>query len=177
VLTALETLEQRWNDRDTDPLFAAYGTARPITVDRLHGGDGQGMIADRCVTAGYLELLPGDDLGEFQKRFTNELVAEVARLRSRPVDLLISFTESYPGHCTTPDHPLCRTAGAAAPGAWAGFNSGCEAGLRFTLQDTPTLVWGPGSLAQAHAVDEFVAFDDVRRCALLFANVALSFCG
>ena len=37
---------------------------------------------------------------------------------------------------------------------------------------TPTLVWGPGSLAQAHAVDEFVEWADVRRVADLFTAFA-----
>ncbi|HKD36224.1 MAG TPA: hypothetical protein VKB78_05465, partial [Pirellulales bacterium] len=56
------------------------------------------------------------------------------------------------------------------PFSWRGFNSGCEAGLRANLTNTPTLVWGPGSLAQAHAVDEYVRWDDVSRVACMFTD-------
>jgi acetylornithine deacetylase/succinyl-diaminopimelate desuccinylase-like protein len=70
---------------------------------------------------------------------------------------------------------MCRCAAEAVancaatePFSWAGFNSGCEAGLRANRMQTPTLVWGPGSLAQAHAVDEYVVWADVRRVADMF---------
>ena len=49
-----------------------------------------------------------------------------------------------------------------------------EAGLRAGLHGTPTLVWGPGSLAQAHAVDEFVCFEDVATTARYFAQMMLN---
>ena len=59
---------------------------------------------------------------------------------------------------------------ASKPFSLAGFNSGCEAGLRANRTQTPTLVWGPGSLAQAHAVDEYVVWDDVCRVTEMFTQ-------
>ena len=173
LLAALDSLQAEWNTVERDPLFAAYPFARPLTVDSICGGDWQGMLADRCVIAGYLELLPADDLKAWQDTF-------LAALRQRVGDgvrFLIEFSEQYAGHRLETDHPLCHAAQAELCGAaWQGFNSGCEAGLRAGLLATPTLVWGPGSLAQAHAPDEFVLFADVEDVAGKFIQLIDRWC-
>ncbi len=189
VLEALAELERKWDDRTADPLFAPYPIARPVTVDSVHAGEWQGMICDRSTCGGYLELLPGDEPEEWKRRFKNELKAAVARrVTEREADSVsspaadridIRFTEDYSGHRTPIADPLCRSAQRVTESelgeglTWAGFNSGCEAGLRAALFDSPTLVWGPGSLAQAHAVDEFVDFASVERVAAMFAALAI----
>jgi len=179
VLDALDALESRWNDRQADPLFAAYPIARPVTVDSVQGGRWQGMVAASCSCGGYFELLPSDDLVEWKGRFESELRAMLPE-----ESLEIRFPESYGGHRTATDDPLCRAAEAAVDAAaqeggavhwhgWSAFNSGCEAGVRFREQGTPTLVWGPGSLAQAHAAEEFVDFRDVETFAGMLSHFAL----
>ncbi len=184
VLNALPQMEADWNTGD-DPLFASYPLARPVTVDTVRGGRWQGMVCDDCLVAGYLELLPADDPTAWQARFRSELTARLSADRWPAADLNVSFPESYPGHHLTSEQSLCRMAVAAVeadadaddnrrsswPG-WAAFNSGCEAGLRANLLGTPTLVWGPGSLARAHADDEFVPFDQVRAVARQFVRLA-----
>lgn len=169
VLATLGQLEAQWNQRDADELFAAYPLMRPITVDSIHGGDWQGMICDRCVIAGYLELLPRDEQEAWIGRLKAGLGAD---------QLSVRITERYDGHFTAAENPLCQAA-AEASGlqTWSAFNSGCEAGLRAKLLGTPTLVWGPGSLAQAHAVDEYVDLEQVGRVAEQMASLAMQFSG
>jgi acetylornithine deacetylase len=197
VLDALDQLEKNWNDPAADPLFAAHPIARPITVDSVHGGQWQGMVCDRCTCAGYLELLPGDDLAQMQARFRNELLAILAISGNDSHKVTVDFSEVYGGHHTSPEHAFCQIAETMAVSqqqsphqspiwnvpqrerwtGWSGFNSGCEAGLRATLEQTPTLVWGPGSLAQAHAIDEFIDWASVERGVALFAEFAECWCG
>ena len=205
VLDCLDRLQDRWNQRDADPLFTSYPIARPVTVDQVRGGDWQGMICDNCVCAGYLELLPGDSLEIWKSRFRNELASEVSARGMDPQRLGIRFSEEYAGCRLATDDPLCRAAEAAmgracneplgdrcepqlqklasTPGCarpaydWAGFNSGCEAGVRADLHGTPTLIWGPGSLEQAHAADEFVRFADVELVAGYFASLMFRWTG
>jgi acetylornithine deacetylase len=185
VLLCLPLLEQRWNDRAADPLFDHYPIARPVTVDLIRGGEWQGMVADRCVIGGYLELLPRDEPSQWMDRFISEMRALLSARGQDERRIQVVFPEQYPGHRTNTDHPLCRAAEAAIEesanllqniaspwNGWGAFNSGCEAGLRANLLGTPTLVWGPGSLAQAHAVDEFVEFAQVRAVAAMFARFA-----
>jgi acetylornithine deacetylase len=191
ILAALDTLQPSWNDRAADPLFAPYPFVRPITVDFVSGGVWQGMVCDRCTCAGYLELLPGDDPAIWSGRLESELLDILAR-GPDPIardEVEFEFVERYDGHRTPPEHPLCQTAQRAVarwrrhrpdspawPG-WSAFNSGCEAGMRARLLETPTLVWGPGSLADAHAVDESINWDEVQSTAAEMALAALEWVG
>jgi acetylornithine deacetylase len=183
VLAALNRLEAKWNDRAADPLFSSYPLMRPVTVDAVHGGQWQGMLCDMCVCGGYLELLPDDDLNDWKLRLAESVRDELKEYADR---VKVAILESYDGHRTPTDNPLCRVASwlIASPGipgggegeGLAGFNSGCEAGLRAKLLGTPTLVWGPGSLAQAHAVDEYVELGQVAEVAEQFVGLARCYC-
>jgi acetylornithine deacetylase len=189
VLASLSELEKLSRQEPTDPYFCGYPISRPITVDTIRGGEWQGMVCDKCFIAGYLELLPGDDLQIWSERFNVELkkILDVRGLNSRKVT--VSFVERYDGHSLDSYNGLCRSAERAVESAselpenmglrwngWAGFNSGCEAGLRANLLKTPTLVWGPGSLTQAHAIDEFVEFAQVRTVAGMFSALSVDWC-
>jgi acetylornithine deacetylase len=184
LLSHLNQLETKWNHRDPDDLFSVYPIARPITVDKINGGEWQGMLCSKCNIEGYLELLPDDDITEWTTRFGAELTHFLEKHELHPQTVSVRFPESYPGHSTDFSSPLCllteqvlqlsRDAISAAGKkwiGWSGFNSGCEAGMRAGLQRTPTLVWGPGSLVQAHRVDEFIDFAHVRLVAELFAKL------
>ncbi len=178
VMNALDELEHRWNDRSADSLFASAPIARPISIDSIQGGEWQGMTCDRCLISGYLELLPADDLEFWKTQFKAELAAVAGP------DVSVSFTESYRGHRTSVDSGVCTIAEQVVrdrlPLHWTGwqaFNSGCEAGLRASLLSTPTLVWGPGSLADAHAVNESIAIADVVSAARMFEQFALAWSG
>jgi acetylornithine deacetylase len=177
AMAVLAELEGEFNLANADELFAGYPVLRPITVDSMHGGQWQGMVCDRCVCAGYLELLPADDLDAWRRRFASEVISRLQTRGVPPDEVRIQFLEEYRGHRLEPSHAMCRCAADAVaacatsePFCWAGFNSGCEAGLRANRTQTPTLVWGPGSLAQAHAVDEYVEWADVRRVADMFTR-------
>ncbi len=176
VMDAVSELESDWNDRAADPLFAAYPIARPMTIDAIRGGQWQGMLCDKASCSGYLELLPGDDLAACQARFRKELLAKLFGKGQDTSDILVAFTEAYPGHRCDPDGDFGKTARVVANSSLSAFNSGCEAGLRAGLEGTPTLVWGPGSLAQAHAVDEYVEWSQVEAGAHLFADFATKWC-
>jgi acetylornithine deacetylase len=174
VLECLNRLEGKWNEREADAMFADYPLMRPITVDMIRAGEWQGMLCDRCVCGGYLELLPGDDLKQWQER----LIASVRQeMGGESDELTVRILEQYQGHSTALSDPLCVAAAKAAGITnWSGFNSGCEAGLRANLLGTPTLVWGPGSLAQAHAVDEYVELAEVEKVAGRMAEMAVAYC-
>jgi acetylornithine deacetylase/succinyl-diaminopimelate desuccinylase-like protein len=50
-------------------------------------------------------------------------------------------------------------------------------GATFSHAGTPTIGFGPGAIAAAHAVDEFVPLDELVRAAQVLAVVAMRFCG
>ncbi|MGC8625409.1 MAG: M20 family metallopeptidase [Phycisphaerae bacterium] len=181
ILEYLAQMETQFSALNRHALFADYPIQRPITVDRIQGANWQGAICDLATCQGYLELLPTDDLAAWKKRFHDRLMELHQHGSGRGCQVEIEFAEEYGGHEISPAHRLAQAARSAIQSAglavdmppWAGFNAGCEAGLRWNLQQTPTLVWGPGSLLQAHGLDEFVPLQAVHEAALAFALCAI----
>jgi acetylornithine deacetylase len=178
VLSAIDEVQDEWNDRNADPLFATYPIARPIAVDKISGGKWQGMVCDSCRCEGYLETLPSDDLDIMRQKFITDISAKLPG-----EDLEFIFTENYLGHYTSPESDLCKAAEFAVENtpqdefsgwdSWSAFNSGCESGIRTRLFGTPTIIWGPGSVEHAHSPNERVKFDDIRYCAEVFVRTVL----
>lgn len=184
ALGALDDMQTDFQNPDCDnnahsgvrsELFSEHPFLRPITVDRIQGGTWQGMVMEEATCEGYFELLPTDDLPRWREIFTRELQNRLAKQTGGRANCRVQFVEEYTGHLTDPEDQLCRTVTRAIGDQkqdWQGFNSGCEAGLRWGLFGTPTLVWGPGSLAQAHSTDEYVDIHDVLKTARNMARVA-----
>jgi len=61
-----------------------------------------------------------------------------------------------------------RDVAAAPKSAWYD-------GVTFTRLGTPTVAFGPGTIDQAHTVDEYVPVDDLVACAQALAVAALRF--
>ncbi len=181
VLEHLELMETEFAMPDANELFARYPLMRPITVDHIEGGNWQGATCDLAGCAGYLELLPADDVEVWKKRFQDRLCELQQKGKASGCRLEIEFSEEYGGHELSTGHPLAQCALAAITDigltasnmSWRGFNAGCEAGLRWGINQTPTLVWGPGSLEQAHGVDEYVELKAVHDAARSFALCAI----
>ena len=69
------------------------------------------------------------------------------------------------------------TAEIGAPGVLAGLDSWYD-GATYTLSaGTPSIAYGPRSIAWAHTIDEYVPVDDLVRCAQAIAVAAMRFCG
>ena len=57
-----------------------------------------------------------------------------------------------------------------------GSPSGCDSRLWRNIGQMPTIQFGPGALAQAHAIDEFVEIDQYLNCILIYAELILNYC-
>ena len=183
VLGALDEMESQFSQIERDGRYTDYPVVRPITVDKISGGGWQGMICDKALCAGYFELCPEDDLDTWQERFISELTNWLVAQGYPGEGIDVQFPERYRGFFTPMDASLCRAAekvikyssAAERWKKWLGFNSGCEGGVRFALHRTQTLVWGPGSLEQAHRIDEFVPVQDVVDCSGAMAAAVLAY--
>ena len=71
--------------------------------------------------------------------------------------------EGSPGETLVMKLAQCNSAEAVSYGT--------EAGL-FQLADIPTVVCGPGDIAQAHKPDEFVALSQIAECERFMARLA-----
>lgn len=136
-------------------------------VGTMHGGTALNIVPDRCEMTCEFRILPAED--------ADALVAEIAAFIRAEVEpemkavhadagVDIELLAAFPGLDIAADHPLVAQAKRAA-----GRNGhlkvayGTEAGL-FDEIGIPTVVCGPGSIAQAHKPDEFIAADQLAAC-------------
>lgn len=133
----------------------------------MRGGTQLNIVPEHCMFQFEIRYLPFDDHAGFiadAKRFAEEEL--LPDMRSRYADAAITFREEsgFPGLLTPEDAEVaqvCRHLAATNESAKVSF--GTEAGL-FSAGGIPTVVCGPGSIAQAHKPNEFITLEQVARC-------------
>lgn len=139
----------------------------------IHGGDNPNRICGACELAFDLRPLPGmsnDDLREEIRRRINPIAAQnqvsfelishfpgVEPFETPATSALVEVAERLTGH----------TSEAVAFATEAPFLQ--QLGME-------TLVLGPGSIDQAHQVDEYLAHDQIDPCIRLLQNLIERFC-
>jgi acetylornithine deacetylase len=146
---------------------AAQSELRPahttLTIGLIAGGTAPNILAGRCEFVWDIRPAPADDAQALLSEFLDHSAALEARMRER-----------FPACSITTDilsnaPPLKPEAGgeaAALAGRLTGHNSRhaasyvAEAG-QFQQAGFSTVICGPGSIAQAHQPDEFIAIEQL----------------
>jgi acetylornithine deacetylase/succinyl-diaminopimelate desuccinylase-like protein len=158
VVNLLETDYARQLRRRKHPLL---GRAT-ISVGSIRGGAQANIVPDRCVISADRRTLPGETEKSVRQ--------EVRDLLSRH-GLRATIEDEKLAPClpleTDPKLPLVRAFlkvnGQAKP---VGANFFCDASI-FGRAGIPSVVFGPGDIAQAHAADEWIELKSVDRAAAL----------
>ncbi len=167
VITHIRRLERRFAaegpfDGDFD---VAHTTAHTGVIQ---GGTALNIVPKECWFDFEFRYLPGQDpyalVDEVRRFAETELLPEMRRVRP---DVGFSWEElsGFPGLTTDEDAEIAQMAkSATGDNAAAGKVAfGTEAGL-FNAAGIPTIVCGPGDIAQAHKPDEFVSLEQVAMC-------------
>jgi acetylornithine deacetylase/succinyl-diaminopimelate desuccinylase-like protein len=130
----------------------------PVTISAgvIHGGSKTNIVPDFCRAEIDIRTVPGSGN-------VSEWVIE--RLRRVCPDLEMETVQSLP-MATDPGHPMVQSlirAGARPVGApWF-----CDAAV-FAARGMPAVALGPGSIAQAHTKDEWIARTDLEEGVAFF---------
>jgi len=154
IVDALETDYAAQLRRRRHPLL---GTAT-VNVGVISGGAQPNIVPDRCVITIDRRTLPG----ETEMSVRREIAA---LLRAKRLSAKISSTKLAP--ClpleTSPKLPLVwhflQSVGQARP---AGADFFCDAAV-LSRGGIPSVVFGPGDIAQAHTADEWISLDSLER--------------
>lgn len=122
-----------------------------VSVGTVQGGSKINIVPDLCRAEVDIRFLPDD---------TDVLERITAWLRARCPDVEIAHVLSRP-MLTESGHPLIKhlEAGGAKCAGAAWFS---DAAI-FAHAGVPAIACGPGSIAQAHTRDEFIAVEDLER--------------
>ena len=183
VLAALERLETRRN-ADVDPLMARWPIAYPLSIGTVRAGDWASTVPDLLVAEGRLGVAldePVEQARQALERAVAEVCADDPWLREHPVEVTGWGGQFASGRLPADSDLVARVARAheaAGGGPQETWGGPYGSDLRLlTAAGVPTVHYGPGDSALAHAADERVPVDEVAHTARALALLALDVCG
>lgn len=138
-----------------------YTTIHPGIIA---GGTALNIVPNECVVDFEIRNIQADDPADLFERFRNE-ASKIAAVYGDGAGIAIDIVNSYPGLDTPLDSEIVRFVQSLT-----GANSttkiafGTEGGLFSNQVGIPTVVCGPGSMAQGHKPDEFIAMEQMSKC-------------
>jgi acetylornithine deacetylase len=138
-----------------------------INVGIIGGGTAGNILARECTLKWGYRTLPGDDPWEVQRRaeaYIAELLLPKMKARHPGADIVLKRRSFVPGLLPQENEEAAKLALQ-----WTGGNRtyavpyGTEAGI-FRGHGIPTVICGPGDIAQAHQPNEFVAQSQMDAC-------------
>jgi succinyl-diaminopimelate desuccinylase len=178
MVEVIEALRERLEPRlaqEAHPLL----TPPTLTVGRIQGGVGVNIVPDACSIEIDRRTLPREDPGAILA----EVDAILADLTRRNPELHAVREEPFlseRGLETAPEEPLValvQRACAAVTGedaAPSGVPYGTDA-THLSPLGIPTVVLGPGDIAQAHTADEWVELRQVEQAAEIYYRIMREF--
>lgn len=161
------------SDGRRDDLYDIPHTTAHVGV--LKGGTALNIVPDQAFLEWELRALPEEDVDAMAasvERYARETILPPLKARAPEADIRFELMSSIPGLAMDPEAPITTLAKA-----WAGRNDhakvayGTEAGLFVEMGDIPTIVCGPGSIAQAHQADEYVEESQLEACEAFLGKV------
>jgi acetylornithine deacetylase len=141
-----------------------------LHVGRVAGGGPLNIVPHRAEVEFEFRHLAEDDPAALTAEI-EAAAAEVVRAAADPdAGIEIATFMDYPGLGTPPDAAVVGfVKGLTGANGTIKVAFGTEGGLFAARLGTPTVVCGPGSMAQGHKPDEYVTRDQLARCDAMLA--------
>lgn len=148
-----------------------------LSIGTIRGGKQINIVPESCVIEVDRRIVPGENphrvLADIEEELQGWCAAQGIKCAIEP--LLLDWALHTP-----PGNPLVRRARDAASAL--GLNSGVfgetygsNASKLQGIKGIPSIVYGPGSIAQAHSREEWVAVSDVERATEFYMELARTF--
>lgn len=185
LLQAVQGLEHRRNRRPRHSLFADQELAYPICIGKVRAGIWASTVPETLTFEGRLGVAVDED-PEAAKVELAEALAEAAAtdpwLRDHP-PVLEWWGGQFAPAAISDDDPMvvavaeALDAATGRPATIQGMPYGADMRLLVNEGNTPTVLFGPGDVRQAHAPDEFVPVAELAAATRTLALTILRFCG
>ena len=145
-----------------------------LHVARINAGVALNIVPNLATIDFEIRNIAADDPQALLTRITDAAAALVAPYKAKfpQADIRLEITNSYPGL----DTPGAAQAVSFVKSLTGANNTikvafGTEGGLFSRDLDVPTVVCGPGSMAQGHKPDEFVSLDQLAQCDAMLSRL------
>ncbi len=166
IVGFLDDLHQRLRDEaDPDNGFAPPNTTLDIGV--INGGTANNIIPAQCAFNWGFRMIPTDDIDGLEKEVMDFIANEIEpalKAISPECGVTSSRLFDVPALLTDEDSPaetLLRHLTGLNQSMRVSY--GTEAG-RFQKAGIPGVIFGPGSIGQAHLPDEFIEISQMNEC-------------
>ena len=169
---ACDLISQIRHLQDDFAVKGAQDTAYDIPYTTLHAGLVTGgvvlnIVPHHAVVTFEIRNLMSDDPKKILKRLGDLMapVIAIAHQRAPYADIAFKVINSYPGLDTPLDNCVIKMlAELTSSDQRIKVAFGTEGGLFSQKLGIPTVVCGPGSMAQGHKADEFVTLEQLAAC-------------
>ena len=156
----------------------------PIRVGTRAGGDWHSTVPQEAVIEGRFGIFAGESVADAKRRF-HQAIQEAAAaddwLRDHPPSLEW-FEGQFESGETNRDEPILRElakchadiTGTAA--VTEGVTYGSDLRLFTNHAAIPAVLYGPGNVAHAHTINEFIDFDEVVTASKVLALMVDTWC-
>ncbi|WP_435118499.1 M20/M25/M40 family metallo-hydrolase [Halolamina sp. C58] len=182
IRAAFEDLEAERSESVTHPLYEEYPVPWPIVIGTVEAGNWASSVPSSLTAEMRFGVAPGESVDEVEQQYEEALQAVVDAddwLAEHPPSFERFSIQFEPAE-TDPDEPIVRTLREAMldtglpdtdpRGATYGADS-----RHYVAAGIPTVVFGPGSIEQAHFPDETIEWADVEQARETIAATAVQF--
>jgi acetylornithine deacetylase len=184
VREAFERLESERARRVTHPLYEEFPIPWPVVAGTLRAGSWPSTVPASLVAEYRIGVAPGESVRAVEAAFRErlaEICADDEWLREHP-PTFERFAIQFEPSEIDPDEPVVRAvqrameengrSGTAPRGATYGTDA-----RHYVGADVPTVVFGPGSIEQAHFPEETIRWPEVTDAGAILADAAREFLG
>jgi len=185
LVEGLRELEAERNTGVDDPLYGRYETPYALSIGTVRGGEWPGTVPEGVVFEGRIGVKVGETRAEARRQLEEKVDALADGdpwLRvNRPTVEWAGY--SFAPSKVEPGHPIVEAVSGAYREAVGeepvseGMTYASDARLLIDVGETPTIVFGPGDVRDAHSANESVRLEDLDKTVRTLALAVLRFLG
>lgn len=182
VIQALYEYEKRIVAESANyPGFERYASPVQVNIGMLHSGEWPSMVAAKAVIEGGVGFLPNRSMEEVKREVREVIETLDDQWLREHYELTFprlhndSYETDYGHPAVVALQQACKATGLSSE--VFGWNVSCDARLYTKVGKMPTMVFGAGSILDAHARDENIDFNDIVKSAEAMAAFVIEWCG
>jgi acetylornithine deacetylase len=157
-----------------DPLFDCYEDPMPITFGECIAGKWPASVPSETTLKGVLGFLPNKNRHQIQDEMREVILINGDDWLKNNFELTFPMLNSD-GYSISVTHPLVKrlvksVKSNGCSGELKAMTAACDAWFYNNQLEIPTVIFGPGSLNNAHSAEEHIYIEDIMKAAKILVD-------
>jgi len=183
--TAIRNLERERHKSFNIQYYKNATRVAPINIGTIRGGDWHSTVPEKLIAEGRIGVFPGETSKDARTALEDALYMTIKKDEwlSKEPPLLEWIEGQFESGQTSVEHRLvkqlleCHESVTRYKGELEGVTYGSDLRLFTNYAKIPTVLYGPGDVQLAHAVNEYVQIEHIMSAVEVIANLIVSWCG